>query len=165
MTALEMIASLFSYSDWATGELLRVAGQLADAPLDQKFEMGPGTLRRTLQHIHHFEAVYLDRWQDRGATAWPPYEDQLGVAALADRCRETWAARDRYLAGLADAELSHELRWRDSRGGWYRAVRSDALVQVCSHSMHHRAQAVNMIRRLTGESVELDHMMHVREPA
>jgi uncharacterized damage-inducible protein DinB len=39
------------------------------------------------------------------------------------------------------------------------------LLQLCYHATHHRAQAVNILRRLGTQAPELDYMMRIREPA
>lgn len=165
MTAMDLIREMFRYNDWANDTVLNAAAAIDDAGLDRRIEMGPGSLRRTLQHIYHFEAMYMSRWRGEGRTSWPDYEDRLPIAELHTRQRTLAEQRVAYLASLTPGDLEAAITWQDSRGGLYTATRDHALVQVCNHSTHHRAQAVNMIRSAGGTPLEVDYMMWIRRPA
>ncbi len=155
----------FRYGDWANQQLLAAAGKLTDAQLDQPFDMGPGSLRRTLIHIYNGEHVWLNRWQCRAETPWPSESDPLSVAELGRRFAACAQERDVFVATLTDASLAREITYRDSKGSLFQASLSDMLIQAINHSIHHRAQAVNMLRRLNAGLVELDYMMWRRRPA
>ena len=165
MLSIDSARTFFKYSDWANGQILSAAAKLDDAALDQPFEMGRGSLRLTLMHIHAGEHVWLQRWHGRTETPWPDEDERVAPAALADRFAETRAARDQFLAALKDADLARSIPYRDSKGGLFKATLADMLTQGILHSHHHRAQAVNMLRRAAGVEVELDYMMWVRQPA
>src|SRR5207247_562821 len=66
MVRLTTIRELFVHNDWASTHLLSLARPLSDTQLDQPFEMGEGSLRRTLNHMWAAERVWLDRWQRAG---------------------------------------------------------------------------------------------------
>jgi uncharacterized damage-inducible protein DinB len=54
--------------------------------------------------------------------------------------------------------------YRDSRGSKFRATLADMITQGLVHSIHHRAQATNAIRRLGRNAPEMDYMVHIRQP-
>jgi uncharacterized damage-inducible protein DinB len=66
--------------------------------------------------------------------------------------------------GLTEKELGQMIAYRDSKGSLFAATLSDMLLQGILHSVHHRAQAVNMVRRLGGAALEMDYMTFVRRP-
>lgn len=166
MLNLESTRTFFKYSDWANGQILAASAKLPDNKLDQPFEMGPGgTLRSTLLHIHAAEHVWLQRWQARTETPWPDERERASVATIADRLAATYQARDAFLNSLKDADLAKPITYRDSKGSLFAAPLADMMMQMILHSHHHRAQAVNMIRRAADVLVELDYMMWVRQPA
>lgn len=165
MSQLQMIRRLFSYSDWANGALLSAARTLTDDALDRPFDMGVGSLRRTLIHLYNGEFVWFHRWQEKLETPWPGEDERVSVATIEERFRRVWAERDAYLLTLTDEKLAAKTRYRDSYGNLYRTVLSDMLMQTCVHSTHHRAQAANMLRQLGAGSIELDYMVHFRTPA
>lgn len=160
---LKTLQSFLRYSDWANGEILRAASKLSDAQLDQPFDMGPGTLRKTLMHIHDGEAVWLARWQGKTETPWPS-EQKLNTATMTEGFSKTWRQRDAFLGTLKDSDLAKVVTYRDSKGSLFNATLGDMIMQGFTHSTHHRAQAVNMLRRVGAGLVELDYMMSIRKP-
>ncbi len=161
---VESFSPLFEYSDFANTALLRASDSLSDAQLDTPFDMGMGTLRKTLKHILDGESVWLARWRGEVETPWPPYETSISITALRDDFAATSRSRGEFLASLSDADLARGQRYRDSKGSLFTATLGDMLIQGFVHSTHHRAQAVNMLRRLGAGLVELDYMTRVRKP-
>jgi uncharacterized damage-inducible protein DinB len=165
MITLHSAAGLFRYSDWANGRLLEAAGPIDHAALDRPFDMGPGSLRRTLLHLWAGESVWVQRWQGRTETPWPDEAERVEVGAIRERLAEVYRVRDGFVGGLSDADLRRAVCYRDSKGGRFTASLGDMMTQMIVHSIHHRAQAVNMLRRLEAGAPELDYMMWVRRPA
>lgn len=165
MLNLESLRTLLNYNDWADDAVLAAAAPLPDAALDQPFDMGVGSLRKTLVHIYNGEHVWLNRWQRRAETRWPPEDERVSIGTLRERLAATWRERDSFLATREDAALAQEIVYRDSKGTLFRATLSDMMAQMVIHSTHHRAQAVNMIRRLGGAAPDVDYMYRVRRPA
>lgn len=165
MVNLESTRTLLRYNDWANGQLLQAAAPLAVERLDRPFEMGRGTLRKTLLHIAVAEHVWVQRWKGRTETPWSNEDEPVGIAAVRDRLASTQNDRDTFLATLKDPDLSRTVTYRDSFGSLYTAALGDMLLQLCIHSAHHRAQAVNMFRHVGAGTLELDYMYWVRKPA
>lgn len=162
---LKTLSEFLKYSEWANGELLRASRSLSDAQLDQPFDMGMGCLRRTLIHIHAGEHVWLQRWQGHTETPWPNEHVKTPVADIAAQFAKTYEERATFLAKISDRDLPNPITYRDSKGSLFAATLGDMIMQGVLHSAHHRAQAVNMLRRAAGAAVELDYMMWVRKPA
>ena len=162
---INTLQSFLKYSDWANGRLLAEASHMSDAQLDQIFEIGPGSLRKTLKHICDGEMVWLARWEKKGETRWPPDNEILTVPNMQDRFANTWRERAGFFLGLTHNDLAKVIIYRDSKGSLFDASLGDMILQGILHSGHHRAQAVNILRRLGAGLVELDYMMWVRRPA
>jgi len=165
MAGLATFRDLYRYNDWADSAVVSAAAGLSDAALDQSFDMGLGSLRATIKHILDGETVWLARWRGRTETPWPSYDLRPTVAALAEVSRATQAERDAFVAALNEADLSRVIVYRDSRGSLFSASLGDMMMQMFVHSTHHRAQAVNMLRRVGATAPELDYMVWVRRPA
>jgi uncharacterized damage-inducible protein DinB len=134
----------FGYHDWATGKLLDFAAPLSDEALDRDFNMGPGTIRKTLTHLHDVEPFWLANWTGTAA-GFARTAEGASIAQL----RQTWAAtaakRNAFVANLDEAGASRTVSV--SFGGpvmKFRVVES--MLQVCVHGTHHRAQIINMLR-------------------
>ena len=167
MNSLAVIHQLLEYSDWANAQVLAAAALLSDEQLDRGLEIGPGTgsLRRVLTHTWAGEDMWLRRWRGEHETKWPNESEKISVATLQERFGKTRGEREKFIAALRDEALGHEQDYRDSKGSLFRATLGNMLLQGIVHSIHHRAQATNAIRRLGGNAPEMDYMMRIRQPA
>jgi uncharacterized damage-inducible protein DinB len=165
MQDLSTIKTMLRYSDWANEQLIKTSAGVARNLLDQKFDIGMGTLRRTLLHILSGESVWLKRWKGERETPWPNEDECVAPSDILGRLREVFSDRERFLVATRPADLDQAIVYRDSKGSLFSATLGDMMIQMCVHSAHHRAQAVNIIRRLGAEAPELDYMMWVRKPA
>jgi uncharacterized damage-inducible protein DinB len=161
---LQTLRTLVRYSDHANNLVLRSAVGLSNDQLDRLFDMGVGSLRKTLIHIVDGESVWLQRCQGNPEAKWPPQDEPRNVSAITEGLQKTYRERDAFLATVREDDMARAMVYRDSRGGLFETTLGDMLLQLCIHSMHHRAQAVNMLRRVEGSPPEVDYMVWMRRP-
>lgn len=164
MNDLRTVRTLLRYSDWANEQVVRAAAGLPPAHLDKVFDIGRGTMRRTLLHILAGEMVWLKRWKGERDAPWPNEDEVVSPSLIWERFSEIFPQRERFLAELRPEEITRSIVYRDSKGSLFAATLGDMMIQMCTHSTHHRSQAVNLFRRLGTEAPELDYMMWVRQP-
>jgi uncharacterized damage-inducible protein DinB len=162
--SLDALDHLITYGDWANDQILAAAATVSDEQLDRPLEIGPGTgtLRRIIAHTWAGEFMWLNRWQGRIDLPWPREGDPWPIAEIAGKLRALRPERDAFLAKLDHAALVKVQPYRDSKGGQYEAALLDMILQQITHSTHHRAQAVNALRRLGGPKLEVDYMIRIR---
>lgn len=160
----ETAQAFLRYSEWVNDQLLRAAAGLNDEKLDQSFDMGRGSLRKTLMHLWAGESVWLARWMGKTETPWPDEELKATIPNIDERFKDVYSDRAAFVKMLKDADFSRVINYRDSKGSLYKATLGDMLMQGIVHSIHHRAQAVNMLRRLGATAPEVDYMYWVRKP-
>lgn len=144
---LGTLHELFSFNDWARDAIMKSAAGLSKEQLDRPFEMGPGSLRNTLNHLYSVESVWLDRWQGRP----PQYRvsaEGVEIAPLWNEWRDIAKRRNAYVSGLKDADLCVDLTYKNLKGETLTFPLGAMLLHVCNHGSHHRAQALNMLRRV-----------------
>ena len=145
---MDLLDRLLEHDAWTTRQLLDRCRALSDDQLDRPFDIGHRTVRATLQHI----IFNMEAWCAvmLGATTLPPRPPREGesLSSLADRLSR--AAGDL-------AEVAHAVRARD---GWderwldvldsppTEKTYGGAIAHVLTHSMHHRAQVLYMLRQL-----------------
>lgn len=164
------IRELFTYVDQARGRLLEAAAGCDDAALDRPFEMGEGTLRKTLHHLWGAEQVWLSRWTGTRSPLDSPEGDQsdgVSVADLAKGFSATAAEREAWLQTQDAASMAGTFRY--SRPFWMdpgpdlELPLGLSVVHVLNHFPHHGAQAVNMLKALGKPLPALDYIVMRRD--
>lgn len=140
--------------------MLEVCGELSPEQFQQRFDMGPGSLHDTLTHVIGAMRRWADRLTQRAirpAIDNPPRNvgmpsdyrirtpDELII--LLDDAAAELAAITRDIQLPAGPGLASEVTFALDNTT-YRATRGAALVHVTTHGTHHRAQCLNMLRRL-----------------
>ena len=146
MNRLTTLRDLYRHLDWASDRLLAAAEPLDDARLDRPFEMGLGTLRKTLWHVWSAHWLWFKRLGGVSPTALLPDGAGTSVADLRRFAAEQRASRDASLNHLPDDALDRDVSYRNTKGEPFGARRGTILLHVCNHAAHHHAQALNMIR-------------------
>ena len=151
-----MLDRLLGHDAWTTRELLVRSRGFGDEELDRRFAIGHGSLRATFVHIIWNMEAWTDLMCGRAVRPKPSGEaasvegligrlDAVAVefAKLARRVRD----EGRWDELFADTEEAVP-RMKTLGGG---------IAHVITHSMHHRAQVLNMMRQLgVGELIEGD---------
>ncbi|MGQ0572112.1 MAG: DinB family protein [Armatimonadota bacterium] len=133
----------------------------------QKFPFGLGTLRRTVVEMALVEWLYataLRGEQTPSREDWPISEERQptfsGIEALwteqAPRTRAALAATNDW-NGSIDRKMA-----RGDKMVVQTITRADAATQMLMHEVHHRAQAMAMLRQLGVEAQNLDYVGFVR---
>lgn len=143
----DLLRVLLAHDRWATGQVLDACARLTEEQFHQRFEIGPGSLHDALAHVIAATRAWTETLA--GTTEPRPRIDADGrrrtVAELRGPHEE--AAAD--LAAEAHRRPLEEKVTRRTRDGrTIELTRAAVLAQVTTHAMHHRAQCLNMLRRL-----------------
>jgi uncharacterized damage-inducible protein DinB len=146
---MDLLDRLLGHDAWTTRLLLERCGELTDEQLDRPFDIGHRTVRATLLHVI------------RNMEAWADLMNGEAVRVEEARSVEGMLARlDRAAADLARA--AHAVAGRDGWDERFVDTLDDppaeksyggAIAHVITHSMHHRAQLLYMLRKLGMEKL------------
>jgi uncharacterized damage-inducible protein DinB len=162
---LDTIRNYYRYGDWAFYRVVGVASVLSDEGLDRRFEMGVGSLRKTLLHIRDGEQWWYENWTVGPDNAFQDSPETTAVSELRTLFRGIAEQRTAYLAQLSNDDLQRVVA-AEVRPGLRLGFRlGESLLQLCGHGTHHRAQALNMMRKLGADAPELDYVVWLRETA
>ncbi len=155
---------LLGHNRWAIRTLLEKCEALTPEQFHQRFDIGPGSLHDTLTHT--IGAIF--RWSDRieGVTLKPSIEGRLPsdhtspitrrtVAELRKLNEEACEGFARVVTLMKKGNHLSEVRTWTFGGDSYQFTVAAAIVHVTNHGMHHRAQCMNMLKRL-GRPVDAD---------
>lgn len=159
---MDLLDRLLGHDAWTTDLLLRRSAELGDEQLDRMFDIGRRTLRATLGHIVRNTDAWSALMQaGLDANASPPGSTTLQSHARGARPVEHTTIDSLIELHLkASARLAHLARTVADRNAWdevwldtldeppSRKTYGGAIAHVITHSMHHRAQVLHMMRRL-----------------
>lgn len=165
---MDLADRLLGHDAWTTHLLLARCRDLTDEQLDCDFDLGHRTVRATLVHLIRNVEVWSDLMAGGSVRADPGLNGQ-SVPALTLRLTS------------AAADLAKVTRVVAERDGWddewvdpldsppTKKTYGGAIAHVITHSMHHRAQLLYMLRRLGAKDLPegdvLSWERHVRSGA
>ncbi len=139
---------LLTHDRWATRHLIEASAGLNEEQFHRRFEIGCGSLHDTLVHV----LGAMRRWTDvlTGQDDRPRME--AGSYALAELLQLLDELADGFVEA-ARARPFDEVVTAERNGQRYSFVRGAIVTHVVTHSMHHRAQCLNMLRHVGVESL------------
>jgi uncharacterized damage-inducible protein DinB len=145
---MDILDRLLGHDAYTTHQLLLRCAPLNDEQLDRQFAIGHGSLRETFDHLIWNMEIWTDLMRERTPRRHPGPAGATIAQFLSrlDAISSDFAAmaRDAQRANRLDALFPDSIdppppTWRTLGGG---------IVHVITHSMHHRAQILNMMRHL-----------------
>jgi uncharacterized damage-inducible protein DinB len=146
---MDLLDRLLGHDAWTTHQLLICCDGLTDDQLDRDFDIGHRSVRATLLHVIRNVEVWSDLMSARPVRAnggtQPEGRSISGMVARLDRAAVDFGTLARSVA---------------ARGGWdeqwvdhlddppQEKTFGGSIAHIITHSMHHRAQLLYMLRRL-----------------
>ena len=139
---MDILDRLLGHDAWTTRQLLDICSTLPEHQLDREFDIGHRTLRRTLDHIIH----NMESWSS--LMSEQPFE-RAADQTIPGMIRRLEFAADRLKSvsrRVADSNAWDD-RWNDHLDDPpQQKTFGTAIAHVITHSMHHRAQLLYMLR-------------------
>ncbi|MDR7554446.1 MAG: DinB family protein [Armatimonadota bacterium] len=154
---------IYDYLTQARARLFDWVRPLGQEQYTREFPFGMKSLRATLVEMARGEWAYGHRLRGEPLPPpdqWPVREDRLPAFADLERFWTEMAPRTRaLLAGITD--WATEVTYQFARPGqpvvWITATKADLVTQMLLHEVHHRAQAMAMLRQLGVAAQNLDY--------
>jgi uncharacterized damage-inducible protein DinB len=144
LSPMDLLDRLLGHDEWTTRLLLDLCEGLSEGEFDREFSIGHGSLRTTFDHIVHNVEV------------WTQLMAHQTVVRQADRTIPGMRRRLEKAFGLL-REVARDIA---ERGAWNETwidyledppretEYGTSIAHVITHSMHHRAQVIHMLRQL-----------------
>jgi uncharacterized damage-inducible protein DinB len=148
---MDLLDRLVGHDIWTTRQLLDICRGLSDEQLDRPIDIGPQTVRLTLRHIIYNIEAWSDLMAGRPMRNNPPLEE-ASIAALSERLDLAAIEFTRIARDVADRGAWDE-KWLNRRDDPPKELSyGGTIAHVITHSMHHRAQLLYMLRLLGVEN-------------
>jgi len=138
----DLLDRLLEHDAWTTRQLLEICATLPDEQLDHEFDIGHRSLRATLHHI----ISNMEIWSL--LMAGEPIQQET-AQSISGMLRRLTVAETRLqkIARKVKADNGWDNVWVDHLDDPPREKTfGTALAHVITHSMHHRAQVLYMLR-------------------
>lgn len=155
MTRTDELRDLYAFNRWANDALLDAAAGLSQEQQKQNLRSSFPSVLATLAHIAQSDWIWLCRWHGESPTA-PPAWDTSTLEAVRAEWLRVQDDRDRFLAGLTDADLDRAIAYRNIAGVASTNALWQLLRHVVNHSTYHRGQVTTMLRQLGAPGVATD---------
>ena len=168
MNAVELLERLHQHRAWVNGNLLTAAATLSHEQLRSEFQIGQGSVWKSLVHLYAAEYVWLEALLGDDDPLLPGdvpgqlpgnQQGEGGITGL-DDVRQKWSFLERrwagYLASLTPEaldELVYKISTSSGLGKRFGTRRGDVLLHVCTHAHYTAAQVVNMLRQAGAEKL------------
>ena len=151
VTGMDLLDRLLGHDSWTTRRLLDLAGTLSDRQLDQEFDIGHRTVRRTFEHIIWNIECWTDLMKGNEVRSRPASNQSFALLkerheiASSELFQFAREAVDRHRLDETFLDTLDDPPKEKSLGG--------VIVHLATHGMHHRAQLLVMMRRLGVEGL------------
>ncbi len=148
---MDLLDRMLGRDEWATRSLLELSRDLRDEQLDEVFDVGLGTLRKTLRHIVRNIAFWASLATGQPVIDPPEAPSVAELLEYYDRGHPAYAAfaRSVQTEGRFDETFTDHWNLQQSRGA--------TVIQVLMHNEEHRTEARHILKRLGVPDVpELD---------
>lgn len=139
---MDLLDRLLAHDAWTTRQLLEICATLSDEQLDQQFDIGHRTLRATLHHI----IGNMELWSALMAGVPITRPSDQSINGMRERLTAA-AVRLQKIGTHVQATNGWDDVWLDHLDNPPRKKTfGSALAHIITHSMHHRAQVLYMLR-------------------
>ena len=168
MDTVDLLKRLHQHRALVNGNLLTAAAQLSDEQLRLPFQIGQGSIWKSLVHLFAAEYVWLEALlgnddplvQGDVPGKIPGNQQGEGRITRLDELRQKWSVLEQrwvpYLASLKPEALD-ELVFKKSTssglGKRFGTRRGDILLHVCTHAQYTTTQVVNMLWQVGAEKL------------
>jgi uncharacterized damage-inducible protein DinB len=159
---LEIVRRYCAYGNWAMSIVRTTIEGLSREAISQPFDMGPGNLQSIVAHIADAERWWFCYWTGR-EREFQPWDTTLPIEDFWKSWDIHTLERDQWLQQQTPDSLNRAVT-ADAEGMPLTLRVGETIVQLCGHGTHHRAQAVNLARRLGAKPQAVDYVVWIRGP-
>jgi uncharacterized damage-inducible protein DinB len=150
------LMTLFTYHDWANGEMLNAVASLSAEQFLRDLGNSFPSVRDTAAHILGADGIWLRRWKGEPTGALPAAATYPTVASLRDGYATLEKDRRGFLDAVTEDRLARPFSYHDTRGIARSLVLAQSMQHVVNHASYHRGQITTLLRQLGATPISTD---------
>ena len=149
--SIALIREHYDYHHWANRRLFDLASGLGEGVTrDMGAHWSFPTLKSMFAHIYGADNVWLTRWKGSSPSRLSGDADFASMIDLRAKWGALEAEQREFVAGLAEADLTRPVQYRNTEGKEFQVALGALLQHVVNHATHHRSEAATMITLISG---------------
>ena len=148
---MDLLDRLLGHDSWTTRQLLDLAGTLDDKQLDQEFDIGHRTVRRTFAHVIWNIECWTGLMQGKVVRSRPASNQSLSM--LKERHEVASSEFLQFARKVVDEDRLDHTFWDTLDDPAKEKSLGGVIVHLATHGMHHRSHLLFMMRRLGVEKL------------
>lgn len=160
---LELIQTLYAYSEWANRRVLNNAANLTPAQLTQPGPASFDSIHATLVHLVSAQWIWLSRWQGTSPTATFAAADFPDLAAVRARWAQIEQDTRQFVAGLDEVALHKDINYTNTKGQAFAYPLWQLMLQQANHATQHRSEIAMILTELGYSPGWLDFIKYLDE--
>lgn len=161
MDHLVVIKSLFLHSYWADARIFDCAARIKKDTLFSPIRMPHQSLFGTLFHAIGAEWLWIKRCQGISPSDFLSEKEITDLPALREKWQEQQQITIRFLDSLQDSDLDRTINYRSISREQRLNILWHILVHVPTRSLHHRAEAAQILTEFGQSPGDLDFYYYI----
>ena len=142
----KFIRDYVEFNVWANERICAAVSALTDEQLNQQMKSSFPTIRETLLHIWDAQDIWMERFDGRSPTAWPPEKFNGTAEELTSGLINSSKALLKKVKGYNKKELKEKVSYTTLKGNSGISPVFEMFAHVVNHGTYHRGQLVTMMR-------------------
>jgi uncharacterized damage-inducible protein DinB len=158
---IDLVHTLYRYSDWANARVLEAAARLGPRELSEPGGASYDSVHGTLVHTMSAQWIWLTRWTGTSPGAMLDAGQFPDLDAIRTRWDQIEADTRRFLAALTEHDLTRMVAYRNTRGERWAYPLWQQMVHQVNHATQHRSEIALMLTRFGHSPGDLDLLVFV----
>lgn len=160
---LDVVRSLYQYSEWANHRILGAASSLTP----EQFLASPGastpSVRDTLVHIMSAEWIWVSRWKGTSPRAMLEPTEFPDLRSIQARWITVEAATQQFIDQLNPSRLAGVVSYLNTRREKWAYPLWQQMVHQVNHATQHRSEVAAMLTSFGNSPGDLDYLVYLDE--
>ena len=158
---VEVMRSLYNYSNWANQRILETAAKMSSEQLAADGGAGHRSLHETLVHIMSSQWMWSKRWKGTSPPKVLDPGDFSDLVAIRSRWGEIERDTEEFLARLDSDQLGKVINYVTTEGEPRSYPLWQPMLQQINHATQHRSEAAVMLTDFGYSPGDLDFIIYL----
>ncbi|MFN8006876.1 MAG: DinB family protein [Terriglobia bacterium] len=154
---------LFGYNAWANQQVIEAILKITSEQFTRNLGGSHGSIRGTLAHLAGAEQIWLERWQGKAGSKFPPEEEFDSIQRSTSRLAEIDRNLVEFMRQFPELNLEKVATYTATDGKSHSNVYRHMFSHMINHSSYHRGQLAALLRQAGAVPNSTDLIRYYRQ--